>query len=442
MNNESMTTGKPYKHIIKFFLPVFFGLLLQQLYNTVDTIVVGRYAGELSLSAVGTTGSFTYLFLALATGFSAGNGVLVSQNYGAENQEGVRKSAATGVLFLIILGIALSIFGILISYPAFKYFLNVPNSFIDKTLIYFNIYSLGLIFQYGYNIIASILRAIGDSVSTLYFLLISSIINIFLDIFFVANLNMGVQGAAIATVISQAISFVASYIYMTKKYVIFRFKLNEYILDKIIVKKTINIGLPISMQLIVVSMGLTFIQRAVNTFGQIMTASFTVGQRIEQYIMLPCNAFQTTLATYTGQNFGAKKIDRIKLGAIQTIIISLFMTLLISLTLLVFAKDIVLFFGLSGISFLYAVEHIKTVAIINIVLAAYIPLFGVFQGTGHSKLPMFVVCVALFVRVSVTYLLRYSNFLGYKIIWWNGIFGFGIGFFISWWFYITEKWKN
>ncbi len=441
-SSKTMTSGTPWKHILMFSMPVLAGSLLQQLYNTVDTIIVGRYAGEAALSAVGTTGSFTFLFLALAIGFSGGNGVVVAQYFGAGDEKNVKTNASTGILFLMVLGLISAIAGIAISRPAYVYLVNVPESFLDLTLVYFRIYAIGLIFQFGYNIFSAILRAVGDSAATLYFLLISSILNIVLDLWFVAGLHMGVAGAAIATDISQAASFTAAYFYMRRKYPLFRFGLSEYRWESSSIAKTVKVGFPISLQLIIVSFGLTFIQRAVNGFGQAMTASFTVGQRMEMYINLPFNALQTTLATYAGQNAGAGKIDRIKKGARQTIIISFFMTMIIAALVRYFAGDIVTLFGLSNRAAEYCISHLRTVAIINIVLAMYIPLFGLYQGTGHSAFPMIVACVALGMRVLATYLFRYSPFLGHTVIWWNGIFGFSLGFLITWTFYLSGRWQK
>ena len=223
-----MTEGTPWKHIVRFAMPVLAGSLLQQLYNTVDAIVVGKFAGEAALSAVGTTGSFAFLFLALALGFSAGNGVVVAQQFGAGNEKEVRVNASTGILFLMMLGAAAAVIGIVLARPAYTLLVNVPESFLDLTLQYFRIYAVGLIFQYGYNIFSSILRAVGDSAATLYFLLISSVLNIVLDLAFVAGFHWGVAGAAAATDIAQAASFAAAYLYMTRKYPIFRFGLREY----------------------------------------------------------------------------------------------------------------------------------------------------------------------------------------------------------------------
>lgn len=189
-------------------------------------------------------------------------------------------------------------------------------------------------------------------------------------------------------------------------------------------------------------MGLTLIQRAVNEFGQSMIASFTVGNRIEQYINLPCNAFQTTLATYTGQNIGAGKSERVKKGARQAVAISLIMTLCISALLGLSADIIIQMFGIGGQAAVYCQAHLRALALINLVLSSYIPLFGVFQGTNHAALPMITATCALSMRVAVTYLFRYSPFLGHTIIWWNGIFGFGVGFVITWSYYLSGRWAG
>lgn len=442
MNGKPMVEGAPWKHILKFALPVLAGSLLQQLYNTADTIIVGNFQGEDALSAVGTTTSFTFLFLALAMGFSAGNGVLISQYYGAKNEAQVRKSASTGILLLLGMGVVSTALAITLSGPAYTYFIDVPKDIIGQTLTYFRFYAIGLVFQFGYNIFSSILRAVGDSAATLYFLLISSVLNIALDLLFVAQFHWGVMGAALATDIAQAASFIAAYIYMVKKYPMFRFKIKEFVYDKVLAKTTITVGLPIALQMAIASLGFTFIQRAVNGFGKAMTASFTVGQRIEMYLNLPCNAFQTTLATYAGQNIGAGRMENVKRGVRQTLVISLIMTLVISLLVWFLADSIIGIFGLGNEALSYCRSHIKTIALINIVLGLYIPLFGIFQASGHGGTCTIVATAALSVRVCVTYLLRYSPFLGPAVIWWNGLFGFSVGFLISWGYYLSGKWQK
>ena len=442
MNGKSMVEGTPWKHILRFAFPVLAGSLLQQLYNTVDTIIVGNFSGEKALSAVGTTGSLGFFFMAIAIGLSAGCGVVVAQFYGAEDEKRVRDTASTGILLLLGLGVIITILSICVSRAAYTYVVAVPESIMELTLVYFRIYAVGLVFQFGYNIFSSILRAVGDSAATLYFLLIASVLNIILDLLFVAGFHWGVMGAALATDISQLISFIAAYLYMIRKYPVFRFRLREFTWSPQLAKKTIIVGAPIALQMIVVSTGLTFIQRAVNGFGQVMTASFTVGQRIEMYMNLPCNAFQTTLATYVGQNIGAGKMERVKKGVIQATLMSLILTLCIAVLVWVFAGNIINLFGLSSQAAIYCNSHLKTIALINIVLSLYIPLFGVFQGANHGGIPTIVATGALGTRVIVTYIFRYSSLFGYTIIWWNGLFGFGIGCIISWIYYLSNKWQR
>lgn len=440
MAGKAMTEGSPIKHIVKFALPVFLGGVLQQLYNTVDTIVVGNFAGEDSLAGVGTTSTITFLFVALAMGFANGNGVLVAQYFGAKDEKRMRRAASTGIILLMGLGLLGVIFGNVLALPIFKYFVKAPDGVVGYAVSYFKIYAWGLIFQFGYNIFSSLLRAVGDSSATMWFLLISSVLNVALDLLFVATFNMGVNGAAIATVISQAASFIAALVYMLKKYPIFRFKLSELKLDGKMAGRTFTIGLPMTMQLIIVSVGLTFIMRAVNSFGETMTASFTVGNRIEMYLNLPCNALQTTMATYTGQNIGAGKPDRVKKGAWQSCALSLGLSMVIAVAIWINADAIISLFGISEAAAFYCIQHIRSIALINLILSAYIPLFGVFQGSGHAIFPMVVALSALTIRVTVTYLFRYSDFLGYRIVWMNGMFGFAIGCTISWTLFLSGRW--
>ncbi|MBP5467621.1 MAG: MATE family efflux transporter, partial [Candidatus Riflebacteria bacterium] len=382
-------------------------------------------------------------FLAMATGFSAGNGVVVTQAYGANNQDEVRANASTGILLLLGMGLASTIIGISVSRMAYVHFVAVPPEILELTLEYFNICMLGMIFQFGYNIFSSILRAIGDSAATLYFLLITSILNIVLDLLFVAYFKWDVAGAAWATNISQAVSFIAAYIYMSKRYPVFCFKLKEFTWNRALAWLTIRMGFPIALQLAIVSVGLTFIQRAVNSFGKAMTASFTVGQRMELFLNLPFHAFQTTLATYAGQNIGAGKMDRVKQGMKQALAMSLFSTILISITVCYFNQEIIKVFGLSQQSAIYCKDHINTIAFTNLLLSLYVPVFGVFQGANHTAFPTLVATCALTTRVLVTYIFKDNpDYFGYSIIWWNNFFGFSVGTIITWIYYLSGRWQK
>ena len=423
-------------------MPVLLGLLLQQLYNTVDTIIVGNFAGESPLAAVGACGVLTMAFLALANGFSAGACILIAQLFGASREEDMRRQASSSLIVMIAMGVAATILGIAISRFALTYILATPEGLIPMADTYFKIYAAGLIFQFGYNIVSAILRGIGDSKATLYFLLVASAVNIILDIVFVYCLHMGVAGAAIATDIAQVLSCIVGFIYMMKKYPVFCFKRGELTFEKDLAVRTLRTGFPMALQQFIVSFGFVFIQRAVNSFGEAMTASFSVAQKIETYMTLPASAFMTTQGTFTGQNIGAGRLDRIKTGAKQTVILSEIITAMILIIVIVFVGQIVKAFGLGAKAVGYCTEHIRFVAYSLPVFAAYFPLLGLFQGANNALFSTLVATGALTVRVAVTYLLKGIPEFGFHMIWWNTLFGWGFGFVLAWGHFLRGKWQK
>ena len=431
MIGKPMTSGSPWVHILKFTFPVLAGSLLQQLYQTADTVIVGNFTGERALAAVGTTNTLNFLLLSVAIGFSSGNGVVSAQHFGAGLLDRVRKDASTGILLLGALGLLLSAAAIIFSRAAYKYAVNVPPDILPETLTYFRIYALGLVFQFLYNELAAILRSVGDSAATLYFLLIASVLNILLDLLFVGFFDWGVAGAAWATNTAQAVSVLAAWFYMRNKYPVFRFKLRELIWSNSAAKDTVKTGYPIALQLIFVALGLTFIQRAANGFGQAMTAAFAVGQRIEMYMHLPCNALQITLANFTGQNMGAGNLDRVRQGARQGVVISAFFTLLISIPVWCSAGILPGFFALSDTAASYCTSYLRSISLVVVILSLYVPLFGFFQGIKRSFIPTIAALCALSLRVAATYLFKDSGYFGHTIIWWNAVFGFSTGCILS-----------
>ena len=442
MNSRTLTEGAPWKGILSFMMPVLLGLLLQQLYNTVDTIIVGNFAGELPLDAVGACGVLTMAFLALANGFSAGACILIAQLFGSGKEKDMRRQASSSLLVMLAMGVLATAVGIVSSRFALEHILATPPSLIQMADTYFKIYAAGLIFQFGYNIVAAILRGIGDSKATLYFLLVASVINVVLDILFVYNLNMGVAGAAIATDIAQAISCVVGFIYMMKKYPLFRWKFREFTFEWQLAKQTLKTGFPMALQQFIVSFGFVFIQRAVNSYGEAMTGSFTVAQKVETYMTLPANALMTTQGTYTGQNIGAGKLDRVKTGAKQTVLISEIISISILTVVFVFAKPIVTAFGLGSEATDYCIAHVRFVAVCMPIFALYFPLLGLFQGANNALFSTFVATGALTVRVATTYLFQGIPGVSYHMIWWNTLFGWGFGCIIAWVHFLCGKWKH
>ncbi len=441
MKNKSLTEGAPWKGILSFMIPVLLGLLLQQLYNTVDTIIVGNFAGESPLAAVGACGVLTMAFLALANGFSAGACILIAQLFGADKKDDMRRQASSSLLVMLAMGVVATAVGIIISRFALEHILATPDSLIPMADTYFKIYAAGLIFQFGYNIVAAILRGIGDSKATLYFLLVASVVNVVLDIIFVYNMNMGVAGAAIATDIAQALSCVVGIIYMMKKYPMFRWKLNEFTFEWQLAKQTLKAGFPMALQQFIVSFGFVFIQRAVNSYGEAMTASFSVAQKVETYMTLPASALMTTQGTYTGQNIGANRLDRVNTGAKHTVLISEIITICILTVVFIFARPIVAAFGLGSEAIGYCAAHVRFVALCLPLFASYFPLLGLFQGANNALYSTFAATGALTVRVATTYLFQGIPGVGYHMIWWNTLFGWGFSFVISWVHFLRGKWK-
>lgn len=442
MKKETLLTGRSWKGILMFMSPVFLGLMLQQLYNTADTVIVGNFSGEIPLAAVGACGVLTMAFLALANGFSAGAGILIAQLFGAGEKEKMRRQASASLLIMIGMGIVSAAVGICISRFVLEYILDTPERLLPTAEIYFKIYALGLPFQFGYNIIAAILRGIGDSKATLYFLLVASIINIVLDIVFIGLFGMGAAGAAAATDLAQFASCAAAFIYMMKKYPLFRWKLKEFTFERALAGTALKCGFPMALQQLIVSLGFVFIQRAVNSYGEAMTASFSVAQKVETYLTLPANALMTTQESYTAQNIGAGKSDRVITGAKQTVIISEAISICIIAAVFVFAVPIVAAFGLGPEAAGYCIAHIRCAALCLILFASYFPLLGLFQGANNAMYSTFVATSALAVRVASTYVLQEIPNIGYHMIWWNTLFGWGLGCILTWTHFFRGKWQK
>ena len=440
--NRFLIEGSPWKGILRFAVPVFLGLLLQQLYNTADTIIVGNFESEDAMSAVGATAVLTMAFLAFANGFSAGAGVIIAQLFGADKKEELRKNACTSLILMLGMGVFCTGLALAINRLMLQYVLKTPTDLLEMAVTYFRVYALGLIFQFGYNIVAAILRGVGDSNATMYFLLVAAVINVGLDIVFVAVLHLGALGAALATDISQAGCCTAAVIYMVARYPIFRWKIKQITFKWNLAWNALKMGFPMALQQFIVAIGFVFLQRAVNSYGKFMTASFTVAMRVETYIQLPASSLQVTQATYTGQNLGAKKLERVSKGAKQTFIMSELITVVLSVAVFVFARQLALLFNLSEEAMSYCTTHIRTTAILLPILAGYFPILGLFQGADNGFKATIVATMALLTRVVTTYTLCYIPFMDYRIIWWNVAFGWGVGCTITWSFYFYGGWKK
>ena len=437
-----LTQGTPWKGALRFALPLLLGNLLQQLYNTADTIIVGNYVSDHALSAVGSCTSLTMLFTALALGFSIGAGVLAAQYFGAQKLGEVRRIAATSVVLFLALGAVMSVLGAVLTRPLLAGLLQTPEALLEMAVTYFMIYAAGLIFQFGYNIAAALLRAIGDSKATLYFLLASSLLNVVLDLLLVAVVKLGVAGAAIATVFSQLLSCVLSFWYMHRKYEFLRFSVRQLRFEPALAGRVLAVGAPMAVQQSVVSCGFMFMQRLVNACGEDMVASFTVGSRIENYLILPTLSFQSTMATYTGQNIGAKRPERVSRGLRQVILLAICITLPLSALAYFFAPQIISLFAISGQAAAYCAQHLHLAACAVLVFAVYFPCNGLLQGAGEGLYATACAALALGVRVALAYLLIKTALFGVAAIWWSQLLAWVVTLIFCYCHYFRGTWKT
>lgn len=439
---KDLTRGTPWRLIVQFALPIMAGNLLQQLYNTADTIIVGNFNGQQALSAVGSCASLTALFTALAIGFSIGAGVLISQYFGASREQALRQYAATAIVLMLAMGLLMSLIGVCSAGFLLARALGTPEALLPLTLLYFRIYAAGLVFQFGYNIAAALLRALGDSKATLYFLLVSSILNVVLDLVFVAGLGMGVAGAAIATVISQIASCGIGFAYMHRRYALLRFSLRELRMDLKTAGRILQVGAPMAIQQSIVSCGFLFLQRLVNYYGESMIASYTVASRMENILMIPIIGIQNTMATFAGQNMGAQRPDRVSTGLGQGVLVSLGMTLILCLAQIAGIPLIIRAFQLDAGAAAICRLHLFSSAVAIPIFAVYFPANGMCQGVGEGFHATFYALLALGLRVVFAYALHKTSLFGYTAIWWSQAMSWTITLVVCYVHFFRGKWKD
>ncbi len=322
-----MTQGSPLRHIFMFTLPLLIGNLFQQFYNLVDSMVVGNYVGAEALAAVGTCGSLGFLFFSLSSGLAVGIGILASQYFGARDHAQIRATISNAAYILTIAGAAVSLLGYL-GAPMFLRLLQVPEEILPLSLTYLRVTSLGIVAVALYNGVAALLRSLGDSKSPLYFLILSCVINIILDLTFVLYLNWSVFGVALATVISQFFSFLVSTLYAWRKVSYFQLTGAEWKPNKHIIWRCMKLGIPMALQSSLIAVSVMVLQGVVNTFGQTVMASYTVVGKIEQLVQMPFTSLSTALTSFAGQNKGAGEIQRVKQGYRASTLIVLILSLL------------------------------------------------------------------------------------------------------------------
>ena len=402
-----MTKGSVWKGIVLFTLPMLVGNIAQQLYSTVDSIVVGKYVGDNALAAVGSASPIVFLFLVLFIGVSAGANIMVSQYFGA----GKRESLSYTVGNCITVTAICCAFLIIVATPLIKpvlIMLNTPESILDWCADYLMISLIGVAGMAYYNILSGVIRGLGDSVSALIYLLVATVINIVLDIYFVASLGLGVPGVALATVIAQFISSVLCFIKLARMKEFFDFGWKYLKPQKNYVKTIIKLGLPSGLTQAIFSSAMIIVQSLTNQFGELFIAANVVIMRVDGFAMMPNFSFGTALTTFSGQNVGAGLYDRVTKGAKQGTWIAVGCSTVITLCLLLFGRPLMGVFTDTPELVNRSYELMKILAVGYIAVAVTQSLSGIMRGAGDTMTPMWISLITtVVVRVPVAYGISY-----------------------------------
>ncbi|MGL5346902.1 MAG: MATE family efflux transporter [Peptostreptococcaceae bacterium] len=412
---KDMTTGNPVKLILLFSIPLLVGNVFQQFYSMADTIIVGRFLGVKSLAAVGSTGSLTFLVMGFVMGLSSGFSVLISQRFGANDEEGVKYATGNAVMLSVIATIIITFISIMAAKPLLM-LIKTPRDIMNDAYSYLIVIFTGISATFFYNTMSTILRALGDSKTPLYFLIIACILNVVLDLVFIIIFKMGVSSAALATIISQGVSGLLCLIYTSKKFPILKLSKRHLKLDKEICKRHLSIAIPMSLQFSITAIGTIILQGAINSFGSSVVAANTAAIKVEQFAMQPSVTFGVTMATYVAQNLGAGNIDRIKDGVRKCTMINILIGIVAGIILTIFGESIVRLFvsGSDPKVLSYAKQYLSIEAFFFIPLSLIFIYRNALQGMGHTFVPMMAGVCELVARSIVAFTL--PSVIGYLAI--------------------------
>lgn len=409
-----MTTGSPLRKILVFMLPLLIGNVFQQMYSMVDTIIVGQTLGSAALSGVGSTGSVSFLILGFVSGLTQGFAIMVSQRRGARDDEGMRRSFATGIVLTVAIVAVLTVVAVYIAEPMLAA-MNTKPEFFPYALDYISTIFGGMLLSALYNQFSSTLRAIGDSVVPLLFLILASILNAGLDCLFIMVFKMGVRGAAAATLLSNGISALLTFIYMWVKHPVLRFKPKHFAPNLKHYAKHLQLGLPMALQLSVVSVGMIFGQSALNTMEAEAVTAYVAATKIDGLACSILNSTGTATATYVGQNYGAKRYDRIKSGVKRFALFTVAMSVVLGAIVLALHRPLVMLF----ITKAERTEKLYTYALTYLLFNAGFYLFlgtlciarSALQGMGRGTLALGGAAAEVIMRVAVSLIaMRFSSF--------------------------------
>ena len=395
-----MTDGPIWRRLIAFAIPLFWGNLFQQLYNTADSVIVGNFLGNNALAAASSSGNLIFLLVGFFNGIAIGAGVVTGKYFGAEDGENLRKSIHTTIAFGVACGIILTIVGVLAA-PRILLLMGNPDEVLPQSLAYFRVYFAGSLAFVMYNFFVGILQALGDSRHPLFFLIISSFTNIVLDLLFVGGMGMGVWSAAFATILSQFLSAFLCLRQLIKGNEVFRLRIREIRPDRQMLKQIVKNGVPAGVQNSIISVANVFVQSNINAFGATAVAGCGSYSKIEGFGFLPITCFALALTTFISQNLGAREYERAKKGAVFGALCSLTIAEIIGLAINLLAPVLIGAFGGGPEAVGYGVQWARTVTWFYFLLAFSHCMAGILRGAGRSVIPMFVMMICwCVIRVS------------------------------------------
>lgn len=409
-----MTEGNILRHIVTFALPLILGNLLQQLYNMVDTWVVGNYVDGEAFSAVGSVGPILTLLISFFTGFASGAGVVVSQFFGAKRYDDVKKSVHTAVLMTLVIGVVMSVIGIAIV-PFLLEVMKMPMEVRDEASEYLTIYFAGALGLVIYNMGSGIMRSVGDSTKPFYFLAISAFTNTVLDLVFVLRFDMGVAGVAYATIIAQGVSAILVIISLIRTTSCVKIDFGAMRIDGEILSKIIKIGFPIGLRLGVTAFSNVFVQSYINYFGKEAMGGWTAYSKIDQFVLLPMQSISVASTTFVGQNLGAKNYARVKKGVSVAVLTASVATVMISIPAIVFAPNLVEFFNKDAKIIEFGTLFLRWVTPFYVLCSINQIYSGALNGAGKTTVAM-IITLSSFVGFRQLYLFVMANFISNTVI--------------------------
>lgn len=443
-----MTTGEPWKRIVVFTIPMLIGNIAQQLYSTVDSIVVGKYVGDNALAAVGSAGPILNLLLVLFMGISMGASIMVSQYFGAKQREELSNTIGNCLTLTALSSLMIMTLSLIVTRPLLE-MLNTPETIIDWCHSYLMILFLGNLGSAFYNILSGILRGLGDAFSALVYLLIATVLNIVLDIVFVAYFDMGVSGVALATIVAQAISAILCFFRLKKMTDVFDLKPAYLKLEKSFAGGIIRLGLPSGITQAIFSMAMIVVQSLTNSFGEMFIAANVIIMRVDGFAMLPNFSFGTAMTTYAGQNVGAKKMDRVIKGAKQGTLIAVMTSATLTGLILLFGRGLMGIFTETAELVDLARSMMSIIAVGYIAMAVTQSLSGVMRGAGDTMTPMWIsLMTTVAIRVPVAYGIAYLTRTPelptgrQECIYISLLCSWVMGAMITTFFYLRGKWKQ